>query len=62
MEWVWMRNFYYSQSARDKELVENMIDLLLQRDFKPYYLRADGGRELDLTNWKSWPDDIVWRK
>ena len=62
MEWVWMRNFSDSQSARDKELVEKMIDLLLQKDFKPYCLRTDGGRELDVANWNRWPDDIVWRK
>ena len=62
MEWAAMKNIYKSQSVRDKELVEKMIDLLLQRDFKPCRLRGQGGRELDVTNWNRWPDDIVWRK
>ena len=62
MEWLVMRDLYHSQSARDKELVEDMIDLFLQRDFKPYCLEVHGGRELDVSEWNKWPVDIVWRK
>ena len=61
MEWMWMKT-YYSQSARDKELVEKMIDLFLLRDFKPYKLRANRGRKLNATKWYRWPDDVVWKK
>ena len=62
MEWAAMKNIYKSQSVRDKELVEKMIELLLQRDFKPYCLKDRGGRELDVSKWNEWGADIVWRK
>ena len=62
MEWVLMVDFYNSKTARDKALVEGMINLLLKRGFKPYHNAGRGGRELDLSKWNTWPFDIVWRK
>ena len=62
MEWVLMAEFYRSKTARNKALVQDMVNLLLKRGFKPYNLRGRGGGELDISKWYKWPFDIVWRK
>jgi FkbM family methyltransferase len=64
MEWMVMRDLYISanHTSHDKILVEQLIQFLFVRDFRPYSLVWFGGAPLDPLNWYSWPEDIVWHR
>ena len=61
MEWKWVQRIS-SKNAKDKDLMQKMINLLLQRGFKPYKLRENGGQELHVAKCLKWPRDVVWKK
>lgn len=50
-----------NHSSPDKTMVQNMIKLFLNRDYKPYMLDAHGAKVLNPNLWYDWPFDIVWR-
>ena len=61
MEWQEMRSYYPSANDYDVKTVEAMIQLLLNRDFRPHALDAHGAHALDARDWHKWPTDVVWR-
>lgn len=64
MEWMVMRGYHVSgeQTSSDHYLVEDMLLMLFQRNYRPYALSADGGHALDPALWDQWPNDIVWHR
>ena len=63
MEWLVMREHYRStnHTSNDKTMVESMIKMFINRNYRPYSLDAHGAKLLDPNNWSVWPVDVVWR-
>ena len=62
MEWVLMRDFYVTEEHRsdDKDMVEQMLELLDDRGYVPYSLIS--GKKLKIPYWFGWSEDVLWRK
>ena len=43
----------------DKDMVFELVDLLLQNGYQPYSLVI--GARLKTDYWYGWPDDIIWK-
>ncbi len=63
MEWIVMRDYYIAanHTSHDKTMVQDMIKMFLNRNYRPYELDAHGARVLDPNKWFDWPVDLVWR-
>ena len=61
MEWIKLRAHYGTEmdESDDKTLVQNMVDMLFARGFKPYSLVTSV--QLKQRYWYGWPDDIIWK-
>ena len=64
MEWIVMRDHYVrpNHTSTDKDLVENLLGFLYDRDYRPYRLDAEGATVLHRRAWQTWPNDVVWRR
>jgi FkbM family methyltransferase len=60
MEWTRMRQFYGSEvdDTNDKRLVQRMVDKLTRRGYKAYSIADE--KQLNVSHWFGWPNDIVW--
>ena len=43
----------------DKDLVFELVDLLVQNGYQPYSLVI--GARLKTDYWYGWPDDVIWK-
>ena len=60
MEWEELAKYYVSSTHRseDKMLVENIIGMLLRRQYIPH----GNNKRLDIESWNKWPINVIWAK
>ena len=60
MEWSMMRDFYITDGhqSEDKTLVQDMISLLVKKNYTVYSLVS--GKKLNVDYWYGWAEDVLW--
>ena len=60
MEWSMMREFYITDGhqSEDKTLVQDMISLLVKKNYTVYSLVS--GKKLNVDYWHGWAEDVLW--